>query len=210
MKFIALKIKQVPLNAVKFAFRFMVMKQKKAVSDFVILVNNAGKKTGIAEKMEAHEKGLLHRAFSIFIFNDQGEMLLQQRAANKYHFGGLWTNACCSHPRPGEKVLQAAKRRLSEELGIVTKLVLCDAITYSFYDKKSGLTEHEFDYVIIGNYSGTFDLNPAEVSSIKWISVTELMVQLAKHPEDYTPWFKHILQKHLLFKQLGIQPMRPK
>lgn len=210
LKFIALKIKQVPLNAVKFAFIFMVMKQKKAVNDFVILVNNAGKKTGIAGKMEAHEKGLLHRAFSIFIFNDQGEMLLQQRAANKYHFGGLWTNACCSHPRPGEKVLQAAKRRLKEELGVVTKLVLYDAVTYSFYDKENGLTEHEFDYVITGNYTGTFNLNPAEVSNIKWISINELMVQLAQHPEDYTPWFKHILQKHSLFKELSLYPKRPK
>lgn len=176
----------------------------------VILVDVNDRQDGVMEKMEAHEKGLLHRAFSVFIFNAKGEMLLQQRALSKYHSGGLWTNACCSHPRPGEKLLQAAKRRLSEELGIVTKLVVCDAVIYSFYDKESGLTEHEFDYVITGNYSDTFDLNPAEVSSIKWISVTELMVQLAKHPEDYTPWFKHILQKHLLFEQLGIQPMRPK
>ena len=118
----------------------------------VILVNEADEQIGVMEKMEAHEKGLLHRAFSVFIFNDKGEMLLQQRALNKYHSGGLWTNACCSHPRPGEDTLQAAKRRLMEEMGIETSLTLKNSFTYKTAFE-NGLTEHEFDHIFIGTFN---------------------------------------------------------
>src|SRR5688572_19216713 len=119
------------------------------------------------EKMEAHEKGLLHRAFSVFIFNDKGEMLLQQRALNKYHSGGLWTNACCSHPRPGEDTLQAAKRRLQEEMGIETPLTLKTSFTYKTAFE-NGLTEHEFDHIFTGTFNGEPNINSTEVNSYCW------------------------------------------
>src|SRR5215510_11916680 len=122
--------------------------------EYVVLVNKSGKKVGFAEKMEAHRKGLLHRAFSVFLFNEKGEMLLQKRAATKYHFAGKWSNACCSHPRPGEKISTAAKRRLLEELGIECTLINHGHILYEATDQKSGLTEHEYDYVFIGRYDG--------------------------------------------------------
>ncbi len=126
----------------------------------VILVNEADEPIGTMEKMEAHVKGLLHRAFSIFIFNSRGEMLLQQRAGGKYHNGGLWTNTCCSHPIPGEKVLSAAKRRLSEEMGFVTELSPAFNFTYkATFD--NGLTEYEYDHVLTGVYDGDVNLMPA-------------------------------------------------
>lgn len=167
-----------------------------AKPDYVVLVNSKDRKTGIAGKLEAHKHGWLHRAFSIFIFNDQGEMLLQQRAEGKYHFGRLWTNACCSHPRPGEKVLEAARRRLHEELGINTPLKKFGAITYSFYDAESKLTEHEFDHIITGTYSGNFHLNPAEVQKVRWISLKALVIELKKQPSRFTPWFSAIMKEY--------------
>ncbi|MGB3073771.1 MAG: isopentenyl-diphosphate Delta-isomerase [Chitinophagales bacterium] len=171
------------------------MKSKKKNVELVVLVNSSGKKTGIAEKMEVHEKGWLHRAFSIFIFNSKGEMLLQQRADTKYHFGGLWTNACCSHPRPGEKITAAAKRRLMEELGISTKLSMLHSIQYCFHDSKSGLTEHEFDYILTGNYNDAIKMNPDEVKSVKWLSMTALSTELSRYPQKFTPWFKLIMRQ---------------
>ena len=158
----------------------------------VILVNKSGRRTGVAEKMEAHRKGLLHRAFSIFLFNEKGEMLLQKRAKSKYHFAGLWSNACCSHPRPGEKTLSAAKRRLREELGIECPMKNSGQVVYKAFDKKSGLTEHEFDYIEIGNYSKEIPFNPKEVEQVKWVSINELK-KLLKSPEKFTPWLIQIL-----------------
>lgn len=174
------------------------MKQKKKIPEQVVLVNKSGRKTGIAEKIDAHERGLLHRAFSIFIFNDKGEMLLQQRALDKYHFGGLWTNACCSHPRPGEKLMSAAKRRLQEELGITTPLKVQGHIIYSFHDKISGLTEHEFDYILTGNSEVRFFWNPMEVMAVKWVSKKELSTQLSVYPQVFTPWFRLIMKEKSL------------
>ena len=133
-----------------------------AITDQLILVDEQDNPIGTCEKMEAHRKGLLHRAFSVFIFDAQGRMLLQQRALSKYHSGGLWTNACCSHPFPGEDNLTAATRRLQEELGFTTSL----RKAFDFYYRAAfdnGLTEHEFDHVFVGQYEGTLEVNPQEV-----------------------------------------------
>lgn len=177
------------------------MKNKE--KDYVVLVNESGRRTGIAEKMNAHEKGLLHRAFSVFVFNEKGEMLLQQRAKTKYHFGGLWTNACCSHPRPGERVMQAARRRLQEELGFKTPLLLIDTVQYSFYDKVSGLTEKEFDYLLFGKYNGSIAAEPEEVMAVQWVNFTDLRFQVRKFPEKFTPWFTLILQQKKVVQEIA-------
>lgn len=154
----------------------------------VILVNEQDEETGTLEKMEAHRKGILHRAFSIFIFNHKNEMLLQQRAANKYHSGGLWTNACCSHPKPGELTYNAAIRRLKEELGFETKLEKIFHFTYkaSF---ENGLTEHEFDHVFSGVYNGEINFNRSEVKDVCFRSMEEIESNLQTHPKKFTPWF---------------------
>ncbi len=146
------------------------------------------------EKMEAHEKGLLHRAFSVFIFNDKGEMLLQQRALNKYHSGGLWTNACCSHPRPNEVTLEAAKRRLFEEMGIKTELEFSTSFTYKTVFE-NGLTEHEFDHIFIGKFNADPKINPDEVNSFCWKSVEGTKNSVKTMPDIYTSWFKIALDK---------------
>jgi isopentenyl-diphosphate delta-isomerase len=169
----------------------------------VIRVNGSGKKIGIAGKTQAHEKGFLHRAFSIFIFNDNGLMLLQKRAATKYHFAGLWTNACCSHPRPGEKVKAAANRRLHEELGFTTPLVVKDHILYSFHDEQSNLFEHEFDHILTGRYNGEILWSRNEVSSIRWISPDVVAQEIMSYPQRFTPWFKLIM--HSCVFQSGAQ-----
>ena len=158
----------------------------------VILVNSSGKRIGISEKMEAHQKGLLHRAFSIFIFNEAGEMLLQKRSFSKYHFAGLWSNACCSHPRPGEKILSSARRRLREEMNFETPLKIIDSVTYRFHDPESNLTEHEFDYILTGHFNGPIHFNPDEAEEIKWMPVPELRKKLTSEPEKYTPWLRLI------------------
>ena len=164
--------------------------------EFVVLVDEQDQELGIMEKMEAHEKGLLHRAFSVFLFNGKGEMLLQQRAFEKYHSGGLWTNACCSHPRENESYIDAAHRRLMEELGMD-----CDLKpAFSFVYKKEldkGLTEHELDHVFMGEYEGDFPFNPEEVNAVKYISKDDLLQDMDQHPENYTEWFKICLQEVL-------------
>lgn len=154
----------------------------------VILVNNQDEPIGTMDKLEVHQKGLLHRAFSIFIFNATGEMLLQQRATEKYHSGGLWTNACCSHPLPGEKTIDAAHRRLKEELGFDTDLLPAFQFTYKA-DFENGLTEHEFDHVFIGQYEGDVQPDPAEVKEFTYIKVGDINKELQLHPEKYTAWF---------------------
>ena len=131
----------------------------------VILVDQQDNPTGSCEKLEAHQKGLLHRAFSVFIFNKKGEMLLQQRAVNKYHSGGLWTNACCSHPAEGEDTIAAAHRRLLEEMGFDTPVEKVFDFVYKA-DFDNGLTEYEFDHVFVGEYSGAINFNKEEVIEI--------------------------------------------
>lgn len=141
------------------------------------------------DKMQAHEQGLLHRAFSIFIFNGKGEMLLQQRAASKYHSGGLWTNTCCSHPLPGEETLDAAYRRLQEEMGFTTELQKAFQFTYKT-DFENGLTEHEVDHVFTGVYDGTIEPDPAEVSNYAFCPMDEIRRSIKDEPHLYTSWFK--------------------
>lgn len=165
--------------------------------DSVILVDENDQQIGEHEKMDAHVKGLLHRAFSVFIFNSKGEMLLQQRASSKYHSPNLWTNACCSHPQPGEQTNAAAMRRLGEELGFVTHIEHLFSFVYrSSFD--NGLTEHEFDHVFKGIYDGPIKANEAEVQDFKFLSVDHIREDLASYPEKYTAWFR------LAFPQLSV------
>jgi isopentenyl-diphosphate Delta-isomerase len=160
----------------------------------VILVNELDEETGTSEKMEAHRKALLHRAFSVFLFNNKGEMLLQQRALGKYHSPGLWTNACCSHPRPGEPVEEAAGRRLKEELGIDANLEKAfDFIYRTEFD--NGLTEYEFDHVYTGTYSGTLTPDNQEVKDYCFRSMEDIEDDLRQRPEKYTSWFKIALPR---------------
>ncbi|MGE5108929.1 MAG: isopentenyl-diphosphate Delta-isomerase [Sphingobacteriales bacterium] len=161
----------------------------------VILVNEQDEPVGTMEKMEAHKKAILHRAFSVFIFNSKGEMLLQQRAARKYHSGGLWTNACCSHPKPGEEAKQAAERRLNEELGFSANLKKAFHFTYKV-SFENGLTEHEYDHVFTGLYEGVIHPNTDEVSDYCYKTMKEIQSSLETHPQKYTAWF------HIAFPQL--------
>jgi isopentenyl-diphosphate Delta-isomerase len=157
--------------------------------DSVVLVNDFDEEVGTMEKMEAHRRALLHRAFSVFIFNESGDMLLQRRALTKYHSGGLWTNACCSHPRPGEAVMAAATRRLQEELGFVSPLHSAFTFTYKApFD--NGLTEYEFDHVLTGQYDGLIIPNPEEVCEIAYKSMDEIRKDLTSCPQHYTAWFR--------------------
>lgn len=164
----------------------------------VVLVNPSDEVIGLMEKQQAHICGLLHRAFSVFIFNNKGEMLLQKRADEKYHSPKQWTNAVCSHPRINETYLEAANRRLHEELGISTPLTERFHFLYKA-DVGGNLWEHELDYVFTGTYEGEFHLNSAEVSEVRYIALEDLKEELAKHPEHFTEWFKIILKEYLDF-----------
>lgn len=155
----------------------------------VILVNERNDETGVMEKLEAHRKGVLHRAFSIFIFNNKNEMLLQQRAANKYHSPSLWTNACCSHPMPGEITEAAALRRLKEELGFETPLHYIFDFTYK-ETFENGLTEHEFDHVYTGVYNGDINFNSAEVQEVCYRSFDDIESAMQLNPNKFTAWFR--------------------
>ncbi|MBS1747818.1 MAG: isopentenyl-diphosphate Delta-isomerase [Bacteroidetes bacterium] len=154
----------------------------------VILINELDEETGAMEKMEAHRKGILHRAFSVFIFNKKNEMLLQQRAFQKYHSGGLWTNACCSHPKPGEITEVAAARRLKEELGFETSLEKAFEFVY-YASFENGLTENEFDHVFVGYHNGEINFNKHEVKDICFRPMQEIESNLQTHPSKFTAWF---------------------
>lgn len=165
------------------------------VEEKVILVNEKNEPQGLMEKIEAHEKGLLHRAFSVFIFNDKGEMMLQRRALQKYHSPGLWTNTCCSHQRINESNVEAGKRRLMEEMGFQVEL----KEKYSFIYKApfdNGLTEHEFDHILVGTYNENPKINPDEVAEWKWMDIPTLKADLESNPENYTAWFKIIFDQY--------------
>ncbi|MEO7445205.1 MAG: isopentenyl-diphosphate Delta-isomerase [Ferruginibacter sp.] len=155
----------------------------------VILVDENDVPVGTMEKLEVHEKGLLHRAFSIFIFNKNGDMLLQQRADRKYHSPGLWTNACCSHPAPGEETLPAATRRLQEEMGFATFLKPAFKFTYQCHFDND-LSEHEYDHVFTGLYEGDIVAAEEEVKTWKYVSIDEIAQGLEIFPENYTAWFR--------------------
>jgi len=156
--------------------------------DRVILVDEQDVEIGSMEKMEAHIQGRLHRAFSVFIFNQKGEMLLQQRALRKYHSGGLWTNACCSHPKPNEETIDAAHRRLQEEMGFDTPLVKAFDFKYKA-NFNNGLTEHEFDHVFVGFYDGKIISNFDEVESYAYRSMEKIESSFTKYADFYTEWF---------------------
>lgn len=170
-------------------FYFYKMEEEK-----VILVNQFDEQIGVMPKMEAHEKALLHRAFSVFIMNDKGETMVQQRAAHKYHSPLLWTNTCCSHQREGETNIQAGRRRLFEEMGFDAPLKEVVSFIYKApFD--NGLTEHEFDHVMIGHYNEEPNINPDEVASWKWMKPIDIKKDIEESPEIYTAWFKIIFEK---------------
>lgn len=160
----------------------------------IILVDNQDNQIGTGEKMDVHKKGILHRAFSVFIWNNKGQLMMQQRAKDKYHTPGLWSNTCCSHPKPGEGTMNAASRRLLEEMGISCDLKEETSILY--HSKfENGLTEHEFDHVLFGHYNEDPKVNPAEVHDWKWMTINELMRDVAVNPDNYTVWFKIIFDR---------------
>jgi len=169
------------------------MKQDKT-EEQVILVDEQDHSIGSMGKMEAHEKGILHRAISVFIVNSKGEWLLQQRHSDKYHSGGLWSNACCSHPRPGESTEEAAERRLMEEMGLKTELAELFQFTY-LENMNNGLTEHEFDHVFIGFFDLIPKVNTEEVQDWKYIPFSEIQIQAKNAPEDFTVWFLKIMNR---------------
>jgi len=162
--------------------------------DKVVLVDESGKdrlnsdgSLKTLDKLEAHRRGILHRAVSVFIFNSRGQLLLQKRAAGKYHSSELWTNTCCTHPRTGEKPSETACRRLREEMGLESKLKEIFSFLYQA-DVGNGLIEYEFDHVFTGISDRSPAPDPAEASDWKWISLEDLEAALAKHPEEFTPW----------------------
>ncbi len=164
------------------------------MKEFVILVDDKDKELGSCEKLEAHERALLHRAFSILVFNSKGELMLQQRAKSKYHCGGLWSNTCCGHPRPGESLADATKRRLMEEMGFECPLSEVKTLIYKVkFD--NGLTENEFLHVFRGVFDCRPKINPDEADDWKWISMGKLKKDIQLHPEKYSYWFKLILKK---------------
>ena len=167
----------------------------------VILVDENDKPIGLMEKIEAHEKALLHRAFSVFVLNSKNELMLQQRAKHKYHSPGLWTNTCCSHQRENETTLNAGNRRLMEEMGFSTPL----KEKFSFIYKAAfdnGLTEHEYDHVLLGYYENDPVLNKDEAENWKWMAISEIKIDIKNNPNLYTPWFKIIFEK--FFNELGL------
>ena len=164
------------------------------IEEQVILVNENDEQIGLMPKLEAHEKAVLHRAFSVFIFNSANELMLQQRAYGKYHSPGLWTNTCCSHQRNGESNIEAGKRRLQEEMGFVTELEESISFIYKApFD--NGLTEHEYDHILIGKSNQDPKINPDEVEAWKWMSLEAIKEDIKKHPDRYTAWFKIIFDK---------------
>lgn len=161
----------------------------------VILVDTKDRRIGTAEKLKAHSNGgILHRAISIFIFNKKGQTLLQKRANGKYHTPGKWSNTCCSHPMPGEKVISSAHRRLSEELGFDCKMGEAFEFMYEA-EVGNGLKEREYDHVIFGFFEGSPQPNPNEVSDYKWVNLKDLKSQIAKSPNSFTPWLRLVINK---------------
>jgi len=162
---------------------------------FCVLVDENDNVLGTEEKLLTHQKGLLHRAFSAFIFNDKNELLLQKRAESKYHSAGLWTNTCCSHPQPNETIIEAGERRLMEELNFTTSLQPVFTFIYKA-NLENNLIEHELDHVLIGKYNELPVANEEEVSECRFVSLEELKEEIALHPEKFTAWLKIILDDH--------------
>ncbi len=169
----------------------------------IVLVDEKDNETGSMEKLKAHENGgTLHRAFSIFVFNNRGEMLIQKRAAGKYHCAGLWTNTCCSHQNPGETLEDAAHRKLKQEMGFDTELrEILKFIYKAEFD--NGLTEHELDHVFIGIHDSEVSPAPEEAEDYKWADVKQLREDVSRNPEKYTPWFKIVLDRVMEWLDAG-------
>ena len=165
------------------------------MEDYVVLVNERDEEVGVREKLQAHVDGALHRAFSVFVFDDEGRLLLQQRHPDKYHSGGLWSNTCCSHPRPGESVGEAALRRLHEEMGFGCALAPLFGFVYKA--RLGDLYEHEYDHVLIGHYAEAPVPNAAEVAAWRWVRPAELQASVAAEPHAYTYWFRLALGRVL-------------
>ena len=164
----------------------------------VILVNEKDEQIGLMPKIEAHEKAVLHRAFSVFVFNNKNELMLQQRAAPKYHSPLLWTNTCCSHQRNGETNIEAGKRRLQEEMGFVCEIEEVTSFIYKApFD--NGLTEHELDHILIGYYNENPVINTDEVESFKWMLLKDVKKDIEENPKIYTEWFKIIFKNYYSF-----------
>ncbi|UII26583.1 isopentenyl-diphosphate Delta-isomerase [Fulvivirga maritima] len=159
----------------------------------VVLVDQHDQELGTMEKIETHRKGLLHRAFSLFVFNSQNELLIQKRASHKYHSAGLWTNTCCSHPRKGEAITDAAKRRLVEEMGMTSDSEFLYKFIYKV-DLEGEMVEHELDHVLIGYTDATPNPNPEEVESYLYDSMENIQEKINSNPDEYTYWFKIIME----------------
>jgi isopentenyl-diphosphate delta-isomerase len=159
------------------------------MEDHVILVNENDEQIGTMPKLEVHEKGILHRAFSVFLFNKKNELLIQQRALTKYHSAGLWSNTCCSHPRENENTQAAALRRLQEEMGIKSPINFLHSFIYH-EEMENGLIEHEYDHIFIGRFNEMPIINESEVSHWKYISIPDLLDEMNMNPENFTIWFR--------------------
>lgn len=166
------------------------------MKEYVVLVNERDEYLGVREKLQAHVEGVLHRAFSVFVFNSRGDLLLQQRHPDKYHSGGLWSNTCCSHPRPGEAVETAARRRLHEEMGFACDLTRLFGFVYEAR-VDTDLVEHEYDHVFAGVYDGVPLPNGEEVSGWQWVSPEALRAGVRDAPDRYTYWFRLVLDRVL-------------
>lgn len=168
------------------------------MEEFVVLVDQDDQKLGLMEKQQAHVAGLLHRAFSVFVFNSRGELMIQQRAASKYHSPTLWTNTCCSHPRDNETYEQAAHRRLEEEMGFDCELEYKFNFIYKAH-LENDLIEHELDHVFIGTFDDEPKLNPDEVMAYRWVELDDLKKDMEKNPQNYTAWFKIIFEHYVSY-----------
>lgn len=173
------------------------------MEEMIILVDDFDNEIGAVEKLEAHVKGMLHRAFSIFIFNSKGELMLQKRACHKYHSGGLWTNTCCSHPNMGETMEEAIHKRLIYEMGFDCKLQKLKSFLYRA-QLDNNLEEHELDHIFFGIYDGEPSINKDEVEQWKWIDLEKLRKEMEDKPENYTYWFKFAMNQIISKEELEI------
>ena len=176
------------------------------LTESVVLVDESGRERGTATKLSVHVSGKLHRAVSVFVLDGEGRMLLQRRAAGKYHSGGLWSNTCCGHPRPGESSAGAAHRRLREEMGFDCPLVPAFSFAYRSV-LENGLIEHERDEVFVGRFDGSPAPSPQEVDDWRWVTADELVADLSDHPRRYSAWFP-IALRELLAREAGERDLR--
>jgi isopentenyl-diphosphate delta-isomerase len=164
------------------------------MADDILLVDEDDNPIGTGEKMDVHRRGVLHRCFSILVYNSKREIMLQRRALSKYHCPGLWSNTCCSHPRPGEHLIMAAKRRLKEEMGISIPIKEV-GVEFIYKARIGDLIEHEYDHVLYGNFDGEPQINPEEADDWKWMSFNDIRADMKTNPDIYTPWFKLIISQ---------------